>query len=76
MREAFASPWLLVKEAAEYAHMSEHRMRALVRSGEIPSHRHPDSRTGTLVHASDVDQYLFGLPSGATVPERLQSPRR
>lgn len=66
------SPWMDVVEAARYAHMGKDRMRALVNTGEIPSHKAPQSTNGRLVHARDVDAYLMGLPSGAKVPDGLR----
>lgn len=65
------SPWLRVDEAAAYARVGQHDMRALVKSGTIPSHRFP-GKCGTLVFAGDVDEYIMTLPSGAEVPERLR----
>lgn len=56
------SPWLNVEQAASYLHMRESRLTALVKSGEIESHRH--SRAA-LVHTSDLDAWMRRQPSAA-----------
>lgn len=52
--------------------MSDWRMRALVKSGAIPSHKDPEQVNGTLVYAGDIDAYLRSLPPG--VSGRLPTP--
>jgi len=58
------SPWLTIPQSARYVHMRDGAFRQLVKSGEIPSHRH--GRT-TLVSAQDLDMWMRRQQSGANV---------
>ena len=67
------SPWLTLPQAAAYIQMDVQPFRQLVYSGAIQSRKRSEKRI--FVKADWLDEYMDALPSGAKVPEILQSSR-
>ena len=71
-RAPVVTPWMTVEETAAYMHKKVNKVREWVRSGKLASHKDPEGERGVLIHASDVDEFMFSWPSGAVVPEKLR----
>lgn len=55
-----ASPWLTVKEAAQYARCSPNRIYAALGSGALAGVQGPGYRSQWLTTATDLDNWIRG----------------
>jgi len=69
----YQSPWLRPEGVAEYLGVSVNKVRAMIRSGRLKSHRDPDSKQGILVNVAEVDEMVYGWPSASSSPQPLDS---
>ena len=61
MPETEAPRWLTTSEVAERVKLTEARVRALVRAGDIPAYRIGD-RGSYRIHPQDIDRALGYKP--------------
>lgn len=59
------TPWLAAEDAAKYVHVRTSRMREMMSSGEIPTHK---VGRGRYAHTADLDLWVRAQPSGADNP--------
>ncbi|OIO61551.1 MAG: hypothetical protein AUJ47_09395 [Candidatus Marinimicrobia bacterium CG1_02_48_14] len=67
------TPWLTLKEAADYAHVSESHMRFLVKSGKVRYTRlTPESASKYLFHHTWLDAFILGFGLFPDAEQRLR----
>jgi len=65
------TPWLKVREAAQYLRLKYGTMRNYINKGLIPVHRHPVTGTVRLLK-SDLDAWVMTGSPGASEESRKE----